>query len=158
MKITVDHFGAICFFPLTEPVASPGVAIHELSSADEALLAGLKGKPVWVPETPGDLEGPGHLEEQPAKPAAPRSVTFGQAHAAMRLTPLGEGTVLDAVEAMIAAARQSTEVNHVVLTSFWDAKSNLLRTSPSVVALGAQLGFTDEQIDAIFILAASFNA
>ena len=91
------------------------------------------------------------------KPPIPDSVSFGQAHAAMRLTPHGEGTVLDQVETIIDQARLSALPEHVILTSFWDAKSDFYRDSPSVLSLSSQIGLTPAQVDDLFRLAASFN-
>lgn len=158
MKIQVDNFGQIYFFPLTEPEETPGRFTHSLTSLDMAVLDNLTGRPVWVPDVVGDLAGPGHIEEVEPVPVVPSEITFGQAHAAMRMTPHGEGTVLDAVQAVIDSLRGSNEPAHIVVTSFWDARSNMLRNSPSVVALGAQLGLTDALIDQLFTLAHTLNA
>lgn len=75
-------------------------------------------------------------------PSMPTSVSPAQA----RLALLAAGK-LDQVEAIVAAADQSTQIA-------WNNASVIERDSPTVAALAGALGLTDAQLDELFTTAA----
>ena len=79
-------------------------------------------------------------ENQP--PRIPQVVTIRQA----RLALLQAG-LLEAVEAAIAQAEQSVQIE-------WEYATEIRRAWPALVALQPTLGLTDEQVDELFVLAA----
>lgn len=77
-----------------------------------------------------------------AVPVVPASVTPRQ----VRLLLLSQN-LLSQVEAIIAASDAATKIT-------WGFASEFRRDDPLLTALAAQLGLTDEQVDAFFIAAA----
>lgn len=75
--------------------------------------------------------------------AVPQSVTPLQATRA-----LFQSSFLDAVEAAVAAADRETQLAWAKATAFE-------RNSPFVLGMQTALGWTDEQLDSLFILAAT---
>jgi hypothetical protein len=117
-------------------------------------LAGYPEGTVMVPLRPS----PGHEwsgEAWVAPPAAPAPVppvvSRFQARAAMMLTPHGEGTLLEAVTAAVAAADPMVQLA-------WAEAVEWQRASPAINGLGAGLGLTAEDLDDLFRLAATIQA
>jgi len=96
---------------------------------------------------PGD-DGPVAVTPPPEPPKVPESVTPFQARAALLLA--GK---LNEVEAMMAY-----EGTHPLMRLAWQSASEFKRTSPTVIAMGAALGLTSEQIDSLFTAAAGIEA
>lgn len=81
--------------------------------------------------------------ETVATAAVPASVTPRQ----VRLLLLSKG-LLDQVEALIAQQDRQTQIT-------WEFASEFQRNDPLLVALGASLGLSSQQIDEFFVAAAS---
>lgn len=79
----------------------------------------------------------------PAPPVVPTRVEMAQA----RLALLQEG-LLDDVEAAMSSMPRDAQIE-------WEFRSHVVRNSPLVTALAAQLHLNDTQLDALFTLAAS---
>jgi hypothetical protein len=79
----------------------------------------------------------------PISPVIPQSVTPLQATRALL-----QAGFLDAVEAAVAAADRETQLAWAKATAFE-------RNSPFVLGMKTVLGWTDEQVDSLFILAAT---
>lgn len=75
--------------------------------------------------------------------STPSSVTPRQIRQA-----LTRAALRDVVEAGVAAGDQDTK-------DWWEFSTEFLRDHPEVIAMGAALGKTDAEIDAIFALAAT---
>ena len=78
----------------------------------------------------------------PTIAGVPQEVTMRQA----RLALLGAG-LLDNVNSAIATAGQAALIE-------WEFANSVVRGSPFITQLGAALGMTDAQIDALFVAAA----
>lgn len=88
-----------------------------------------------------------YVEPEPVPPAVPASVTMRQA----RLALLGAGKL-----AAVAAALDSLpEPARSAATIEWEYSNEVLRHNGFVAALGPALGFTEPQLDALFIRAAT---
>ncbi len=87
----------------------------------------------------------------PPPPPVPQSVSRYQGREAMRRTAYGDGTLLEAVEALIAAPETPQ-----LYKDAWNDIQTFQRNSPMLLALAAQLGITD-QLDDLFILADSIH-
>lgn len=100
---------------------------------DEALLAEITAE--WVP---------------PAAPpvAVPQAVSRFQARAALHLAGL-----LEQVEAVIA-----DPATPVLAKLAWQDAQEFKRTSPTIAAMSAALGLTEQQLDDLFALAAGIDA
>jgi hypothetical protein len=90
--------------------------------------------------------GPTVAPADPAAPVVPASVTRFQARAALLAAGL-----LDDVEATIAGADRFVQIA-------WADAASFERTSPTIAALAAALGLTDQQIDDLFRAAATISA
>lgn len=89
--------------------------------------------------------------EHPAPPVrVPGQITAWQARAALQLTPFGDGTLLDAVDAAIAALPGGAE--KIVVQSAWDNNANFVRNSPTITGIATALGLDDAAVDQLFIL------
>ncbi|WP_312381631.1 hypothetical protein [Stutzerimonas balearica] len=88
-----------------------------------------------------------HLNPPPAPPAVPQSVTMRQARLAML-----HAVILDDVEALIAAM-PGDEGRAARID--WEYALEVRRDWPLIGALGPQLGLTEQQIDDLFIYAAT---
>lgn len=77
----------------------------------------------------------------PPPTPVPQVISMRQA----RLALLGAG-LLDAVEAAVAQADQAVKIE-------WEFTADLKRDWPTLVALSAALGLTDEQVDNLFLQA-----
>lgn len=85
----------------------------------------------------------------PALPAPiPQSVTRFQARAALHLAGL-----LEQVEAMIA-----DPATPVLAKLAWQDAQEFKRTSPTIAAMSAALGLTEQQLDDLFTTAAGIDA
>jgi len=82
----------------------------------------------------------------PLPPVVPASVAMWQAKAALQAAGL-----LTSATAAVAAA------SNPVLTAFWEGASTIDRSSPTLAGIAAALSLTSEQIDALFIQAASIS-
>jgi hypothetical protein len=78
-----------------------------------------------------------------AKASVPQTVSPRQA----RLALLAAG-LLDQVEASVSAAGGATKIT-------WDYATEINRTDPLIISIGAALKLTDDQIDVLFRYAAS---
>ncbi len=87
-------------------------------------------------------DGTALVDDVSPPPEIPRSVTPRQ----VRLLLLSQG-LLDQVEAIIAASDKATQIT-------WEFATEFRRDNPLLLALGYNLGLTDEQIDQFFIAAA----
>lgn len=81
-------------------------------------------------------------------PAVPQSVTRFQARAALHLAGL-----LEQVEAMIA-----DPATPVLAKLAWQDAQEFKRTSPTIAAMSAGLGLTEQQLDDLFTTAAGIDA
>ena len=72
----------------------------------------------------------------------PQSVSIRQACQALE-----EAGLLDDIEAAIAAAPRTVQID-------WQRATSVDRSWPTLLAVQAQMGLTDEQIDALFVRAA----
>jgi hypothetical protein len=66
-----------------------------------------------------------------------------QARVAMAQTPYGQGTLLQAAEAAISQADEALQIA-------WEYGTEWQRLDPAIEQIGAALGLTDTQIDALF--------
>ena len=96
---------------------------------------------------PGDLYENGAFVRPSVAPAVPHEVTMRQARQALILAELDE-----AVEAAINAI---PGVAGKLARAEWDKSQTVQRARPLVNQLGAALGLTPQQIDALFITAAT---
>ena len=71
-------------------------------------------------------------------------ITPRQARLAMAATPHGAGTLLQAVQSAITAT------NDAAMQIAWDYATEWTRDAPEIATLGAALGLTGTQIDALF--------
>lgn len=81
-----------------------------------------------------------------APPVPPEAVTMRQA----RLALLGAGLLDDVETALNALSEPAKSAARIE----WDYSNELQRANPLVVALGAALGLSSAQVDALFITAA----
>ncbi|WP_190278658.1 hypothetical protein [Achromobacter insolitus] len=92
-------------------------------------------------------------EIAPPGPVVPQVVSRFQGREAMWQTPLGDTTVFEAADALI---------NHPdtppMYQRAWADMQEFRRDSEMLAAIATQLGLTQQQIDDLFILAASINA
>jgi hypothetical protein len=89
--------------------------------------------------------------EPPPEPLpVPESITAWQAQAALKLTPLGDGTLYDAVVAALAALPDGPE--KVVAQTAFEKDAKFVRSSPTIAAIASALGLTSEQVDDLFRL------
>jgi hypothetical protein len=90
------------------------------------------------------VEAGGVIEPYEAPPPPPvTTVTPRQARLALSAAGL-----LPTVEAMIAAADPATKIT-------WEYATEFDRNNPLIIALGAQLNLTEEQIDNLFVTAST---
>jgi hypothetical protein len=83
--------------------------------------------------------GKPQIFERPIEPVTPR-----QARLAMHATPHGQGTLLQAVQSAIAAS------NNPALQIAWEYAVEWTRDAPEIAQIGAALGLTAYEIDALF--------
>lgn len=113
---------------------------------------------VWIPDDArnGDYAeytrwlAAGNVPEPyvPPPPAVPAAVSAFQARASLHLAGL-----LPTVEAMIADAGTPT-----VVRLAWEYGTEVRRDSPTVAAMATALGWTEAQLDALFIDALGIEA
>lgn len=127
-EIELDPFGPVpAGSTTTPPPATTGTEVAQLQSFQWVVL----------PEYP---------VVAPPQPAVPASVTMRQA----RLALLGAG-LLDDVDAAIAAIPDATVRRAAQIE--WEFSNEVQRHNSFTAMLGAGLGLTAEQIDALFIQA-----
>jgi hypothetical protein len=85
----------------------------------------------------------------------PKSITAWQAQAALKLTPLGDGTLYDAVVAALAALPDGPE--KVVAQTAFEKDAKFVRDSPTIAAIAGALGLSDAQVDDLFRLGAGLS-
>lgn len=125
------------FTPVTElPALSYDQATHRIEQTAPAEVEGIwtRGWMV-VALTPEEVEAK-------RKASVPQSVSIRQACQALE-----EAGLLDDIEAAIAAAPRTVQID-------WQRATSVDRSWPTLLAVQAQMGLTDEQIDALFIRAA----
>lgn len=83
----------------------------------------------------------------PVAPGVPESVALWQARAI-----LAQQGLLDNANAAVAAS------DDPVLKAVWEYGNHISRSSPGLIALGATLGMSDAQIDALFVAAGALVA
>jgi hypothetical protein len=89
-------------------------------------------------------------------PYVPLSVTNAQARAILLSTPApGGGSLFDVVD---AALRADTSLEGRIGLAFWEYANQIDRNGALVTRLGAVLGLTSAQIDAMFIQASGLAA
>jgi hypothetical protein len=94
----------------------------------------------------------------PPPPPVPDRVTNFQARAVMIATPApGGGTLYDAVDAAIQAGKNASAAGRLAWSA-WEYANEVTRAGDLVAQLGAQLGLTEAQIDALFVAAAQIEA
>jgi len=96
-------------------------------------------------------------------PAAviPQSVAMWQAKAALQTTAFtptsaqisAVPSLSGATNLLAAASALVTAENNEVLTAFWTGTATIQRVSPVLASIGAELGLTPAQIDALFVAA-----
>lgn len=94
-----------------------------------------------------DAEVDAHLSQPPTLPVVPQSVTMRQARLAML-----QAGILDKVEELIAAM-PGDEGRAARID--WEYALEVRRDWPLIAALGSQLGLSEQQIDDLFMAAAS---
>lgn len=94
-----------------------------------------------------------HDPEKPAKAPVPQVVSRFQGREAMHRTGHGDGTVFDAVEALL-----SDSATPAMYRRAWNDLQEFRRDSEMLAAIAGMLGLSSAQIDALFILAASIQA
>ena len=102
------------------------------------------GAPDLVAMTPEEVAA--HLAPKPAP--VPQVVSRFQARAALHLAGL-LGTVQTMME---------NPATDPLARLAWQDAQEFRRTSPTVLAMGAALGLTDSQLDALFVQAATIQA
>ena len=128
-----------------------GVAVNVIESTEAfaaALAAELGGSAVLSATAgPGYTYSGGQFERPVVTVPVPAEVTMRQA----RLALLGAGLLDDvetAINAMTDPAKSAARIE-------WDYSNSLRRDHALVTALGAALGLTTEQVDALFVAAAA---
>jgi hypothetical protein len=125
-------------------------AIIENGIAVNVVLADSPLAENWVQSdiaAPGDLYD-GEVFTKPG-PAVPESVSMAAARKALILG----GVSLAAVDAAIDSITDSTERD--LARTDWEYAASVRRHSPLVDSLGAAIGLTEAEIDALFIAAGS---
>jgi hypothetical protein len=148
MKISIPTLapGKVILCPAALPPAQRGRAI--IDPTPEQLAQVNAGENWWTPTG----EGTGTLSAPPA--VVPQEVAGWKALAIMELSPLGEGTVLSAALAAIAAL--PTEQERVIARNILNAPT-FRRPSATMAALAAGIGLTLGEIDAMFLAAAAIQ-
>jgi hypothetical protein len=145
MKISVPttNPGRVTKIPGALPPVAAGRAIIE--PTEDQLVDLAEGKTYWTPTG----EGTGTLSVPPTR--VPAEIPAWKGRTILRLTPAGEGTLWDAVQAAIAAlpTQQKVAAEEVLGGTVW------ARNSPTLSALAAALSLTSEQVDALFVAAAA---
>ncbi len=95
---------------------------------------------------------PAPYVEPPAP--VPERVSMFQAREAMRLTPFGAGTLLDAVNSYVAANATANPR----LTLAWEYATDVERHGLFVTSLAAQFSLDDVTLDGLFRLASGIKA
>ena len=103
------------------------------------------GAPELVEMTPEEIEA--HLNPPPAPPSVPRSITMRQARRCLRLHGL-----LDAVQPAIDSLPEPDRTDAQI---DWDYSATVERERGFVLVIAQALGISDEQLDALFIEAAT---
>lgn len=93
-----------------------------------------------------------HDPETPAPPPVPEVVSRFQGREAMHRTAHGDGTLFEAVEALLAQPDTPAWYRRA-----WDDLQEFRRDSEMLAAIAGLLGLTGLQIDALFILAADIQ-
>lgn len=125
-------FGAFVLVAATEEKPTPGEN-EKLIGPTFVIGADFTTTAVWTVEY--------------APPVVPTFVTPRQARLMLASIPAGEGTLLDTVNAYIAAQGGTIAVE-------WEYALDVQRNNPAVLAAATALGLTDEQLDQMFIEAA----
>jgi len=124
---------------LREPNSGEVFAYEADGSQDEYIKPGL------VSMTEAEVQA--HLNPPPAPPTVPQSATMRQARLAML-----QAGILDEVEALIAAM-PGDEGRAARID--WEYAFEVRRDWTLIATLAPQLRMTDQQVDDLFILAAS---
>ena len=121
--------------------ARNGWLIREATPDEQAQIE--DGENYWTPTG----EGTGTLSAPPAK--IPTEIPAWKGRTILRLTPAGDGTLWDAVQAAIAGLpdQQRIAAEEVLGGTVWS------RSSPTLAALAAALNLASEQVDALFAAA-----
>jgi hypothetical protein len=128
------------FVAFAEQFSADVVAERDLLKAELEALANLQAERDQLAAQVSDLQAE---IEALKNPPSPQSITPRQA----KLALYGAG-LLDEVEAMVAQADRAVQIHyHESVT--W------LRNDPVLIGLAAQLGMTAEQLDKLFIQAAT---
>jgi hypothetical protein len=88
--------------------------------------------------------------------AAPSFETIMDVRARMVVSPFQAKAAL-ANAGLLATAEAAVAQAGTVVQLAWDEAVEFRRLSPSIVALGASIGLTDEQLDNLFIAARSIT-
>ena len=86
-----------------------------------------------------DISNRANVEAARAAAVVPNEVSMWQARVVLR-----QAGLFDAAQAAVNSA------NDIALTEVWERGNYVLRDSPAIIALGAQLGLSDAQIDDLF--------
>lgn len=128
-------------------VDANGLVVNTIVISEGASYAPPDGLTVIVPNEPasiGDSIVNGVVIPQPEPPPiVPTKVTPLQARRALRAAEL-----IDAVNAAVAAAGGDVQ-------DAWEYATEIRRDDPLITAISAGLGLTEQQVDALFIAAAS---
>lgn len=136
----LSEFGYIAY----TPVDAPTVDIeHNVTEGPPALVDG-----EWVMQLVVTDATPEEIEER-RRALVPASVSLWKAKAIMAQTPHGEGTLLDAVDAMMAQADAPTKL-------WWEYGQEIEREHPRTLQFAAALG-VEGMLDDLFIAAAAID-
>jgi hypothetical protein len=122
---------------------------HDLPPTEEDLAAATSAGAAEVicgiPEALADagIDTFGYHEIADPAPVVPQSVSMRQARLALL-----DGGLLDTVQAYIDSTPKATQIE-------WDYATDIWRSRDLVSSIGVSLGLTSDQIDALFIAAAS---
>lgn len=117
---------------------------EDLIEVPDALWQSLMGKPLKVVDgMPAD-----GTQEAPPGPVAPASVTMRQARLAL-LAADRLGMVEIAIAGLESPQREAAQIE-------WEFAATVDRVSPLVATLAAVTGMNDEELDQLFMLAATF--
>lgn len=143
MKISIPTLaaGKAILCPVALPPAQRGRAV--IDPTPEQIAQIQSGENWWTPTG----EGAGTLSAPPAR--VPTEIPAWKGRTILRLTPAGDGTLWDAVQAAIAGLPDQQRI----------AAEEVLggtvrsRSSPTLAALAAALNLASEQVDALFAAA-----
>jgi hypothetical protein len=145
MKIATDNNdGAVVLYPTAKPPRRSYTTVRDVTPEMQDVIDNLPEghRLLWD-------NAAGELITEPIPKQVPQSVTPRQ----MRLALIANGIDIDAVKAQVdaipdPAQRQAAQVE-------WEYALDVKRTHPLIEMLAQGLGFTDSQVDDLFIAASA---